>query len=195
MHDEHSSIWKIVFLFFSTLPYKLFCVLYFIATLPRRLRKIRRYKETPKIIEVRRLSEKPVTALQAFDLVRGLRILMGQEDFSSSRPSLFQLLEALWSECMSPDWKIPTVTELEAKRDEIILEIDRTAPSGCARHSFFIWALDEHLHMFVAYSPFTKKVKTGELPEQISRSVIKGKAPDSRGTAYAYAVSVTVNEA
>ena len=93
---------------------------------------------------------------------------------------------------MSPNWKIPSVAELDAKRDEIILELDALTLEGIARNSFFIWALDEHLHMFVAYSPYTKKVKTGELPEHISLSVSKGKAPDSRGTAYAYAASVAV---
>ncbi len=194
MKDEHSSIGKIVFLFVCTLPYKFFCILYFVGTLPRRLRQIKRYKEAPKLICIRRLSDKPVTALEAFDLVRSLRMAEGQEDFSTKQPSLFDLLEALWSEGMSPDWKMPSVSELEAVQDKVTLEIDSGVLTGTPRHAFFIWALDEHLHMFVAYSPFTKKVKTGALPEHISRSVLRGKAPDSRGTSYAYAVRVSIKE-
>ena len=192
MNDEHSSIGKIIFLFVCTLPYKLFCIVYFVLTLPRRLRTLRDYRNAPKHVRIKRLSEKPVSALAAFELVRTLSTLEGMQESPVRRPSLFDLIEALWSEGMSPDWKIPSVRELELMQGEITKEIELLSLVGIAHNNFSIWALDEDLHMFVAYNPFTNKVKTGELPEQISISVIKGHAPDSRGSCYAYAVSVTL---
>ena len=192
MNDDHSSIGKIIFLFVCTLPYKFFCIIYFVFTLPRRLRTLRSYRDTPKHVRFKRLSEKPVSALLAFDLVRTLSAHEAMQNGPIRRPSLFDLLEALWSEGMSPDWKIPSIHELEQVHNEITKEIEHSSLTGFARNNFSIWALDEDLHMFVAYNPFTKKVKSGELPEHISISVIKGQAPDSRGSCYAYAVSVTL---
>lgn len=193
MDAEPASIGKIIFLFFCTLPYKLFCIVYFVLTLPRRLRGLRRYRDAPKHVCIKRLSEKPVSALEAFDLVRALP-LDGEQYRSLGRPSLFDLLESLWSEDMSPKWKIPSVRELGVAQSEITKEIETSFSASIPRNTFSIWALDEDLHMFVAYHPFTKKVKRGELPELISLSVLRGKAPDSRGSCYAYAASVTLKE-
>lgn len=191
---EGTSLGKIIFLFFCSLPYKFFCVGYFVFTLPRRLRQMHKYKTMPKEITFHRLSEHRVSALRAFDLVREHRRKDGQEDFPKSPPSLFDLLEELWNEGMSYFWKIPTVSELESIRAELIKEIANSPLNTIPARSVLIWALDESQHVFATYCPFTGETKDAGAPKDLSTSVLRGNVPDSRDEHFAYAVSVTIKE-
>jgi hypothetical protein len=192
--EEQRSFGKIFFLFFFSLPYKIFCIAYFIFTFPRRLKRMRVYHAAPKVIKFRRIAERRVSALRAFDLVRGLRAKDGQEDFPRGPPSLFDLLEELWNEGMSPFWKIPTVSELESVREELISEIASSPLQMVPASRIFIWALDEHHHVFTTYCPFTEEIKDAGVPKDLGTSVLRGNAPDSQAEHFAYAVSVTVKD-
>lgn len=195
MKKEDISFWKSLFLFVCTLPYKLFCVGYFVFTLPMRLRRMHAYKVSPKVIQFRRLTGRRVSALAGFALVRELRAQDNQEDFPNKRPSLFDLLEELWNEGMSHFWKIPTIAELESIREKLIRDIAHSPLCVVPSEVLFIWALDEDTHMFTAYCPFTKEIKDAGVPKNLGASVLRGMVPDSEGEHFVYAVSVTVQDA
>lgn len=194
MKKEDTSFGKILFLFVCTLPYKVFCIGYFVFTLPMRLRRMRMYKVSPKVIRFRRLTGRRVSALHGFDLVRDLRAEEHQEDFPHKPPSLFELLEELWNEGMSPFWKIPTVLELESIREALIKDIAHSPLCTVPREMVLIWALDEDSHMFATYCPFTRETKDAGVPKHLGTSVLRGKVPDSQAEHFVYAVSVTVKE-
>jgi hypothetical protein len=149
----------------------------------------------PKVIKFRRLAERRVYALRAFDLVRERRKTDGQQDFPHKPPSLFDLLEELWNEGMSPFWKIPTVSELESIREELIREISSSPLQMIPASLVFIWALDEDYRIFTTYCPFTGEIKDAGVPKDLATSVLRGNVPDSQAQHFAYAVSVTATEA
>lgn len=194
MKETEHSVGKACFHFFCSLPYKLFCIAYFVFTLPRRLKRMRVYHAAPKVIKFRRLAERRVYALRAFDLVRELRAQDGQEDFPRGPPSLFDILEELWNEGMSPFWKIPTIAELGSIREELINEIASSPLQMIPASQVFIWALDERHHVFTTYCPFTEEIKDAGVPKDLGTSVLRGNVPDSQAENFAYAVSVTVKD-
>jgi hypothetical protein len=156
---------------------------------------MRKYEASPKIVTFCRLAERRVSALRAFELVRLRRSKDGQEDFPKHSPSLFDLLEELWSEGMSPFWKIPTVAELELLREELIAEIASSSLQNIPAPYIFIWAIDERYQVFTTYCPFTGETKDAGVPKNLSMSVIRGQAPDSRDKHFVYALSVQVKDA
>ena len=177
-------IGKAVFYFVAALPYKLFQIGYFIFSFPCRLRHLRRYKNAPKEITFRRITGTH-SVLSAVDAVHALREVSGQVVV---RPSIFGLLEDLWNESMSEDWKLPTVSELEAIRNALLVNIDQAPVSEVGASRLLIWAIDDSSHMFVLFNPHTGKV-TDTHPRNL-RVVFRGEAPDSREKHVAYAVSV-----
>lgn len=179
-----SYIGKAVFYFFATIPYKLFQIGYFLFSFPQRLRHMRTYQHAQKEIVFQRLSGKH-TVLSAVEAVYALRGVSGQ---LRERPSMFSLLEDLWSEGMDEAWKLPMVSELEVIRTALCADIERIPFVERTATGVFLWAIDDHSHMFVLYDPRTGKVLESH-PRNIG-AVLRGVPPDSREEHTAYAVSV-----
>ena len=190
MSEEEVSFGKSILLFLCALPYRIFCICYFVITLPRRFRHRRYRHNLPKQIAFRRLADVRVSALQACELAR---MLNEQDDKRSSKkaPSLFDLLESLWEEEFSAHWKIPTTLELDFSSEDLLREIGSSPLSLEPLGRVCVWAIDAKLRVFVAYCPWSKKVMSVGIPEDVSTALISGSAPDSRVAHFAYAVSVT----
>lgn len=182
--DRTPYIGKAIFYFFAAVPYKLFQIGYFLFSFPKRLRHLRRYKNAPKEILFRRIAGKH-TVLSAVEAVYALRGASGQ---IRNRPSMFSLLEDLWSEGMDEAWKLPMVSELEVIRSALCADIERIPFAEQSGARVLLWAIDDHSHMFVLFDP-----RTGNVSESHPRNMVtvfRGMPPDSCEVHTAYAVSV-----
>ncbi len=184
--DQPSSIGKAIFYFFAALPYKLFQIGYFVFSFPRRMRRRRKYQDTPKEVVFRRIHGVH-TVLSAVDAVHALRDASGQ---IQKRPSLFDLLEDLWNEDLSDAWKLPSVTELVSIRQAILSDLDTLSFAERPVGQLLIWAIDDDSHMFALFNPYTGKASDLH-PEKV-RTVLRGEPPDSKEKHVAYAVSVRI---
>ncbi len=179
-----SSIAKAIFVFFTSLPYAIFRVGYFVFTLPRRLRRIRTYHELPKSIVYERLSRERMSILQMVEHIHQLRLRHGQKDFQET-PSMFHLIEELWNEEMTSGWKIPTVREVLCVRNDLLANLHAARVVASMYH---VWAIAEDSHTFVALD-----LVSGEYEHAVPNNaltLLRGKVPDSREQCFAYAVSV-----
>jgi hypothetical protein len=148
----------------------------------------------PKVKKFCRLAERRVSALRAFELVRERRKKDGQEDFPNGPPSLGDLFVALCDEEMSSFWKIPSISDLESLREELIKEIANSPLQMIPAAKVLIWARDERYFVFTTYCPFTGEIKDAGVPKDLVTSVLRGNAPDSRAQHFVYAISETVKE-
>jgi hypothetical protein len=186
---EKVTIGKILFCYFGAIPFWIFCVGYFVFTFPRRLRFRRQYREAPKQIKFQLLSDRRTTLGTMSGLIDLLRAQEEQNTFPE-RSSVFDMLEALWEEEMSTDWKIPSLSELESAREVLCQNILLSPFAYFPHNEILVWAIDDHRKMFIGYCPFTGK-STFATPDHLLRSVMRGKAPNSQEKHFAYAVSVT----
>lgn len=177
--------------FFTAPFYTLFCIVYFVVSFPRRMRRRRDFRNAQKTIAWRRLSEHRVTALDASSLIMELRRKEQSNEFLMRRsPTIFELLEMLWEEELSSCWKIPTVSELELIRDALAEDIQGLRFLGVSFSETFIWALDDRRRVFVGYCPLNGKT-IDAFPEYRDALVLHKRPPDSQMKYFAYAVSVT----
>ena len=177
---------KSVFVFLVGIPYAVFRIVYFIATLPRRIRGVHAYDKAQKEIRFHRLSDTPISILRAVELIDVLRTRDGHTPHPR-HPSIFDMFEALWSENMGECWKLPTVWELMQVQDGVALDLMTVAP---ALHRYVVCAIDEDSHMFVLCD-----IRTGGLTDahpKNTHELFRGNAPDSQENVFAYAVSVSV---
>jgi len=179
--------------FFTTPFYVLFCIVYFVVSFPQRLRRRRNFQTAPKTISWRRLGDLQVTALDASALVLGLREKEQSDEFLMRRsPTIFELLEMLWEEELSPCYRIPMVSECELIREQLAADMSTVPYAGCSFAEMALWALDDDRRVFVGYCPFSGK-SINAFPEFFDAMVIHKRPPDSQGKHFAYAVSVTAN--
>lgn len=201
---------KMLFMHFGKIPHALFVVAHFFVTLPLRLMRISARKKMPKHVRLHRLSDTPVTALEAFRLVRELRENDKQEELPL-RPTIFQMLYALWGEWEKPIWRIPAVSELVLIREELVRDL-AMLPCGeyHARRSY-LWAHKDTTRAFVGYCPFDGHDSdddaedgpqeqeryasvTAAKPKEYLSALAKRAAPDSEEKYLAYAVLVTIED-
>ncbi len=186
MSSPAPSMWKAVFVFFAGIPYAVFRIVYFVATLRRRIRKISSCDKAHKKIQIHRLCDTPISIFRAVELVDTLRARDGHTTHPK-HPSIFDMFEELWSEGLSECWKLPTVRELMQVRDEVAKDL---ATIAYAPHRHVVSAIDEDSHMFVLYDVCSGKI--ADVHPKNTHELFRGNAPDSEEHAFAYAVSVSV---
>lgn len=178
--------------FFTAPFYRLFCIVYFVVSLPQRMRRRRDFLSAPKTISWRRLAPERVKALDASALILQLREKEQSDEYlMRNAPSIFELLEMLWEEELSLCYRIPMVSECESIREELAADIRVLPVVGVSFSETAVWALDDDRHVFVGYCPFSGKT-TDAFPEFLDAIKLHKRPPDSQGKHFAYAVSVTV---
>lgn len=194
MKKNDLSITKLIFVLFASVPYRVFRAIHFFYELPRR--KLQ-FATAQKSVTFYRLSNIPVKALRAFDLTRELRAREGDGEWPNGKPpSLWELFAHLWDEEIDGSWKVPLVSELEMIRKELQEDFLRIPKTNSLKISC-IWALDDVRHVYVGYDPLStsqKQMSNIATPEDLSRSVLYGIAPDSKEEYFAYAVSVGIKK-
>lgn len=183
--SDTSSFGKAIFYFLAALPYKLFQIAYFVFSFPRRLRYFKEHRSAPKTIVFQRILGKH-SVLSAVEAIHALREASGQ---IAHRPSMFALLEDLWNEGMSEDWKLPMVSELQIIQTRILADL-ACVPFAERGAVPLIWAIDDFSHMFVLFNPHVGSA-TDPRPRNM-HVVFRGEAPDSHEKHIAYAISVRV---
>lgn len=174
--------------YFTAPFYWLFCIVYFVVSLPQRFRRRRIFRNSPKKILWRRLALPRVKALEASSLILQLREAEQPDEFLMRRsPTIFELLEMLWEEELSACWKFPMVSELEQIRDEIAGDI--RAHIDAQNSGTTIWAIDDGRHVFVGYDPLTG-TSVDAFPQFLDATQLYKRPPDSKTRHVAYAVSV-----
>ena len=186
------SLGKVLREYFSTIPKWIFMTVYLLYTFPRRLRYHRRYAQAAKCVQFRLLAPRRMKVDEATTLIYELR-QKEQPHLLLKKLTWYGRLDDLMEEERSPLWKIPTVTELERVREELCLHIRTTSFGYYPEREISLWAIDDSLKMFAGYCPFTGK-STLANPEDVIKSCIQAKPPNSREDHFAYAVSVTVKE-
>lgn len=177
--------------FFTTPFYVLFCIVYFVVSFPQRMRRRRSFQSAPKTVLWKRCGESRVTALDASALILALREKEQKNEFLMRRsPTIFELLEMLWEEELSPCYRIPTVSECEFIREQLAADMCILPHAGLSFAEMAVWALDDDRRVFVGYCPFSRKA-TDAFPDFFDATVIHKRPPDSQGKHFAYAVSVT----
>lgn len=191
MRKRCATTKEAVIRFFSTPFYVLFCIVYFVVSFPQRMRRRRDFRTAAKTIFWRRCSDVCVTALEGSSLILALREKEQADEFLMRRnPSIFELLEMLWEEELSPCYRIPTVSECEFIREQLAADMCVLPHAGLSFAEMAIWALDDDRRVFVGYCPFSGRT-TDAFPEFFDAMVIHKRPPDSQGKHFAYAVSVT----
>jgi hypothetical protein len=177
--------------FLTTPFYLFFCVVYFVVSFPQRIRRRRNFRTAPKTVFWRRCGDVPVTALDASALILRLREKEQSDEFLMRQcPSLFELLEMLWEEELSPCYRIPTVSECKFIHEQLAADLCVLPNVKLPFAEIAVWALDDHRRVFVGYCPFSGKT-TDAFPDFLDAMVIHKRPPNSQGKHFAYAVSVT----
>lgn len=178
--------------FFTTPFYVLFCIVYFVVSLPQRMRRRRDFRIAPKTIAWKRCGDMPVTALDASTLILLLREKEQSGEFLMRQsPTIFELLEMLWEEELSPCYRIPTVKECELLREQLAADVRSLPFPGLSFAETAVWALDDDRRVFVGYCPFSGKT-IDAFPAFLDAMVIHKRPPDSQSKHLVYAVSVTI---
>ncbi len=177
--------------FFTTPFYLLFCIVYFVVSFPQRMRRRRNFRTASKTMFWKRCGETRVTALDASAAILRLREKEQSDEFlMRQRPSIFELLEMLWEEELSPCYRIPTVSECERIREQLAADLCALPEIRLSFSQIAVWALDDDRRVFVGYCPFSGKA-TDAFPEFLDAMVIHKRPPDSQGKHFVYGVSVT----
>lgn len=189
---KQSTQKEAVIRFFTAPFYLLFCIVYFVVSFPQRMRRRRDFRSAPKTILWKRCAESRVTALDASALILALRDTEQANEFLMRKsPAIFELLEMLWEEELSPCYRIPTVSECQYIREQLAADLCVLPHRGRSFAEMAVWALDDERRVFVGYCPFSGKA-TDAFPDFFDATVIHKRPPDSQGKHFAYAVSVKI---